>query len=390
MTKVLITFALLAVCFCTTATAKGSPEEVVIGHTETVFSKTLNEKRQIMVSLPEGYEESGYSYPVLYFTDANVHFEIMSSTVNFLQRSNVIPPMILVGIVNGPNRTRDLTPNVFSEKDLAHPWFQTVEFGGARNFLTFVEQELIPHIDKKYRTSEFKVLSGHSFGGLFSFYAYVNKPNLFDGIMAISPSLAWDEERIIKEAKQMIEDESLPKKSLYISKGNEKGTTVSSYQSITKLFEDNASYPMTSQEFPNESHLTVVFDAQYHGLKTIFKDWELAYMESAKGLDVVKLHNKKVKETYKIDFTSESWLINLGNSQYYKKNYDAAIEAYEYNISLFPKDAYSYFQLGKTYEAMDEQKLAQANYVKANYLVPATHRFKSIYEAAVQKTNGAD
>ena len=388
MKRILSLLALLTVCFWNTAFA--SSEELIIGHSETLFSKTLNEKRQIMVSLPEGYGESDYSYPVLYFTDANVHFEIMASTVNFLQSSNIIPPIILVGIVNGPNRTRDLTPKVFSEKDLAHPWFQSVEFGGASKFLTFVEHDLIPYIDKKYRTSKFKVLSGHSFGGLFSFYAYVNKPELFDGIMAISPSLAWDDERIINEAKLMIEDKSLPHKPLFISKGNEQGTTITSYQSLKSLFENNSSYPMTSQEFPEESHLTVVFDAQYHGLKSIFNGWELPYSESAKGLDVVKAHNKKVKETYKIGFTSESWLINLGNSRYYKKDYDAAIEAYEHNISLFPKYAYSYFQLAKTYEAMNEQKLAQMNYIKANDLVPATHRFKSIYEAAVQKPTSAD
>ncbi|WP_448547704.1 alpha/beta hydrolase-fold protein [Thalassotalea fusca] len=381
MIRILTIFILLTVCSWNSAIG----EEIVIGESETLHSKVLNEKRLIFVSLPEGYEENDYSYPVLYFTDAEAHFEIMVSTVNFLRKSNIIPPIILVGIQSGANRTRDLTPRVFNEEDKKHPWFQSVEYGGANKFLTFIEQELLPHVDKKYRTADFRVFSGHSFGGLFSIYAYVNKPELFDGFMAISPSLGWDDERIVKEAKQKIEQNALPKKSIYISKGSEQGTTAASYKSIMSLFEKNTSYPITSQEFPEESHLTVVFDAQFHGLKAIFNEWELPYVESAKGLGEVKAHNKNVKEAYKIDFTSESWLINLGNSLYYKKNYDSAIEAYEYNISLFPSHAYSYFQLAKTYEEKKEHKLARINYEKANKLVPTTSPYKEIYEKAVQK-----
>lgn len=380
MIRILTIFILATVCLVNHASA----EEIVIGNSETVFSKVLDEKREILISLPENYGDSGHSYPVLYFTDANVHFEIMASTVNFLQNSNIIPPIILVGIVNGPNRTRDLTPQVFNEKDKKHPWFQSVEYGGANKFLSFIEQELIPHVDKKYRTADFKVLSGHSFGGLFSTYSYVNKPNLFDGYMAHSPSLGWDDERIIKEAKQRIEQNTLPKKPLFISIGNEQGTTAASYKSIKSLFESNEAYPMTTQDFPDEGHITVVFDAQFHGLKAIFKDWELPYLESAKGIERVKAHIQKVQKNYKLNFASQSWLLNLGNNLYYKKNYDLAIEAYKYNISLFPRHAYSYFQLAKTYEEKSEYNLARTNYEKANKLVPVTHRFKSLYEEAVQ------
>ena len=359
-------------------------KEITIGESETLNSTILNEQRGLLVSLPEDYDKSGLSYPVLYFTDADAHFELMVSTVNFLVKSDIIPPLILIGIQTSSNRTRDLTPRVFNEVDKKHPWFQTTEYGGANKFLTFIEQELIPHVDKKYRTADFNVFSGHSFGGLFSIYAYVNKPNLFNGFMAISPSLGWDNERIVNEAEQLIKNRSLPKKPLFLSKGSEQGSIATSYKSIINLFKKDTTYPVTAQEFPDKNHLTVVFDAQFHGLKAIFKEWELPYLESAKGLKLVETHSKKVKEAFKINFTSKNWLINLGNSLYYKKNYDSAIEAYEYNIKLFPDYAYSYFQLAKTYEAKKEFKLARMNYIKANELVPISSPFKSTYEAALQ------
>ncbi|GLX77731.1 hypothetical protein tinsulaeT_10710 [Thalassotalea insulae] len=380
MIRIFCLLLLLTICSINATVAK----EITIGKSETLHSAILNEQRGLLVSLPKGYDKSGYSYPVIYFTDADAHFELMVSTVNFLIQSDIIPPLILIGIQTSSNRTRDLTPKIFNEEDKKHPWFQSTEYGGANKFLAFIEQELIPHVDKKYRTADFKIFSGHSFGGLFSIYTYVNKPNLFDGFMAISPSLGWDNERIVNEAKELIKNNSLPKKPLFLSKGSEQGTIATSYTSIINLFEKDTTYPMIAQEFPDENHLTVVFDAQFHGLKAIFMEWELPFLESAKGLKLVETHSKKVKEAFKINFTSENWLINLGNSLYYKKSYDSAIEAYEYNLKLFPSHAYSYFQLAKTYEAKKEYKLARVNYIKANELVPVSSPFKSTYELAIQ------
>ncbi|MGB0938368.1 MAG: alpha/beta hydrolase-fold protein [Colwellia sp.] len=380
MRRVII-FVVLAIGFLSSAMA----EKIVIGTSETLNSKVLNESRKILVSLPQDYDKSGYAYPVLYLTDGQSHFELMVSSVNFLVKSNIIPPMIIVGIDTSANRVRDLTPEVFDEEEKSHPWFKSVNYGGASKFLAFIKQELVPHIDKKYRTADFKVFSGHSFGGLFSFYSYLNAPNLFDGYMAISPSLGWDKERLVISAKTMIEQDTLSKQKIFLSKGNEVGTTGASYKSVIGLFESNKKYPMTSKEFPEEGHLTVVFDAQYHGLKALFKSWALPYKESAKGIDAVSAHSKKVKETFKIDFTSERWLINLGNSEYYKKNYDNAIRVFQRNLSIFPESAYSYFMLARVYEGKAEFKKSYKYYQQANEMVSSSEPNKSVYEEAVKK-----
>ena len=380
MMKLVVSFLLVfACCF-----SRAETEELVIGKQEAIHSKILNETRKLLVSLPDGYEDSGYSYPVLYFSDGTAHFESMVSTVNFLSKNSLIPPLIVVGIDTSPSRTRDLTPSI-SNAELAKPsWYSKQNPGGADQFLDFMSQELFPYINKEYRTADFNVFSGHSLGGLFSIHTYLTQPHLFDGYIAVSPSLWWDNERLVADAKDLYEQNKLTNKFLFLSKGNEQGPMDSAYQSMVELFEKHNSEKVFSQAFPEESHLTVVFNAHYKGLKSIFSDWSLPFKESAKGLDVVKAHKEKVKNIFKVNFTSVGWLINLGNSERYKKNYDAAIAAFQYNISLFPDYPYSYFLLAKTLEDKEQPTLALKYYEQANELVPVDSPYKKLYEAPIE------
>jgi len=356
-------------------------DDIVVGKYETIASTVLNEKRQLMVSLPDNYDTDNFSYPVLYFTDAKQQFQSMASTVQFLAENDVIPPMIIVGIVTSENRTRDLTPRLSKEALEKPSWYSDQNPGGADKFIEFLEVELMPYINEHYRTADFNVFSGHSLGGLFSIHALLNKPNLFDGYMAVSPSLWWDNERLVSDAKHLLEEKKLPNKRIFLSKGSEEGPMDTTYKSLVSLLELHKSNYVTSQKFPEENHLTIVFKAHYHGLKAIFNEWSLPFKEGEKGIEVVKAHNEKVKEIYKVNFTSEGWMINLGNSELYnKKRYDKAIEAYKYNTQIFPKSAYSYFLLAKALEAKEQFQSAYQFYKKANNLVPENHSTKKIYQ----------
>lgn len=364
--------------------AQGQDTEIVIGATDSIESKLLAETRAYSISLPEGYEETDHKYPVLYFSDGRVHFEVMASTANFLIKNNIIPPLIIVGVHTSSHRTRDLTPNLNDSELDPNAWYAKQEPGGADKFLGFLEQELMPHINKTYRTANFKVFSGHSLGGLFSLYAYLTKPNLFDGYIAISPSLWWDNEALVADAKRLVAEKKLPAKHLFLAKGNEKGPMDTGLKALIELFEANNFVHTSSELFDDESHLTVVFNAQYQGLKAIFKQWHLPYQESAKGLDVVKAHNNKVKQAFNVNFTAEAWLMNLGNSERYKKNFDTAIAAYQYNLKLFPKSAYAHFLLAKAYEQKEQLQLAVEYYDLANELVPADSPYKHLYLTPLQ------
>jgi predicted alpha/beta superfamily hydrolase len=126
----------------------------------------LGEERQIMVYLPDGYDQTTTKYPVLYLLDGRTHFQHASSTVQFLSRNGRIPQMIVVAIVN-VDRTRDFTPTNMENRPKS---------GGAKKFIKFIQDELFPYIEGNYRTLPYRLLEGHSLGGMFSIHVLF-KPN---------------------------------------------------------------------------------------------------------------------------------------------------------------------------------------------------------------------
>ena len=84
----------------------------------------------------------------------------VAGSVEVLSRTGQAPHMIIVGI-QSLNRERDLTPSHVGD-------FK--ESGGGPRFLDFIAQELMPYIDRNYRTHPYRVLEGHSLGGALAAY----------------------------------------------------------------------------------------------------------------------------------------------------------------------------------------------------------------------------
>ena len=142
-------------------------------------SKALNQPRSIWVHVPPTYATTDQSYPVLYILDGNSHFKYTSELVDFLSSYDVnrIPELIVVGIVN-IDRGKDM--------GLANPPSTTE---GARQFLEYIREELIPYIDGHYRTAPYRILMGHSLAGQFALYTKVNYPVLFNANILVSPAI---------------------------------------------------------------------------------------------------------------------------------------------------------------------------------------------------------
>src|SRR5690242_10709176 len=182
-------------------------------------SAVLGEERVILVRTPPGYETNKLSYPVLYMTDGDAHMGHTSSTIEFLTQNGRIPDLIVVGITN-TDRTRDLTPVRSSNKNAAGQ-LQFPTSGGADNFLKFIETELIPQIEKEYRVQPYRILAGHSLGGLFAIHAMISRPGLFNSFIAVSPSLGWEKGEALKRATDFLKNQKEMKATLYMSVGNE-------------------------------------------------------------------------------------------------------------------------------------------------------------------------
>jgi predicted alpha/beta superfamily hydrolase len=198
-----ITFTLvLAVVFASNGCAQadgGVPLER--GRTYKLQSVALGQTRTIDVSLPAGYAtDTALRYPTLFVLDGSFEQEMAAGIARYYADAGKVPPMIVVGIRN-PDRFHELTtslaPGWPGAPDAPNP-------GGARDFLRFVGNELVPWVQRTFRTDSTRVLVGHSLGGLFALYALAQRPELFTGFVLMEPSAWWNDEQELRAAVETL------------------------------------------------------------------------------------------------------------------------------------------------------------------------------------------
>ena len=179
-----------------------------------IHSIPLSETRKFLVHLPEGYDSSTRRYPVLYMLDGGdvrifskdiSRYSKAMTTLKNLDHSKY-PEMILIGIAN-TNRMRDMLPIIAEESGTG---------GEADKFLQFIENELIPHIDRNYRTTRHRTLYGMSDSGLFAVYAFLTAPDSFSAYIASSPTLGRCSKLLAKKADELFESRRTLEQFLYI------------------------------------------------------------------------------------------------------------------------------------------------------------------------------
>ena len=159
---------------CTSVKKISVDNRIVIGTIDSLYSNILNEERKIWIYTPATPNLfARQSFPVVYLLDGDAHFYSVMGLIQQLSEVNmnmVLPQMILVGITN-TNRTRDLTPSRDSIEYEAS--------GGGEQFTSFLKNELIPYIDSNYPTAPYRLLIGHSDGGLFCVNTLLNHTKMF-------------------------------------------------------------------------------------------------------------------------------------------------------------------------------------------------------------------
>ena len=183
------------------------PKQIVIGLIGTIQSKILNEQREVWVYVPKSASDTNFSkqsYPVVYLLDGELFFSSVVGMIQSLSSAYVCPEMIVIGILN-TDRTRDLTPTHMDSWQVMGLVLDSdvcKNSGGGEKFISFIEKELIPYIDSLYPTASYRILIGHSFGGLTVMNTLIYHPNLFKAYVAIDPTMSWDNQKLLKEAKK--------------------------------------------------------------------------------------------------------------------------------------------------------------------------------------------
>ena len=336
-------------------------------------STVLGEERVVLVRTPPGYETNKLAYPVLYMTDGDAHMGHTASTIEFLVRNGRMSDLIVVGVTN-TDRTRDLTPAKSTTKnDAGELQFPTA--GGADNFLKFFETELIPAIEKDYRVQPYRILAGHSFGGLFAVHAMISKPGLFNSYVAVSPSLQWANAEALKRAETFLKNQKEMKVTLYTSLGNEPGPIGESFDRFREVLAKTniKGFDWQAERMDDEDHGSVVLRSHYAGLRKVYDHWQgLRDLQSGVnpgGLKGIDEHYKKLSEKFGYPIPAPENLINqLGYQFLGRGNSEEAIAVFKANVERYPESANVYDSLAEAYERGGKIDLAEPLYDKARIL----------------------
>lgn len=348
MKSLLSTVFVIALTLVLTTESSYATEQVVLAQTKIVKSTVLGEQRTIHISLPRGYDDSGKTrYPVIYTLDGNHHLRMVSGTVDWLStRARKIPSSIVVAIPN-VDRFRDMTPTQAKNN--------TRKGAGAAKFLQFISDELIPYVDKNYPTRDVRVLSGHSLAGQFTLYALLEKPTLFNGYIAHSPWVRYDDMALIKRAKKVLPTFQNIDRFVFMSIGYEPAL-IKSYEQMANLL---ASAPKGlvsySQTYELEDHMSTPSLTMHNALSAFsnYYGWTISPEVSNQGLAAIKTFFKNAEKrqgkSLKIPenvLNDSGYALLLGSNKI-----NEAIEVFEFANKLYPNSSNTYDSLAEAYEA---------------------------------------
>lgn len=186
--------------------------------TRTIASSVLGEERTYAVHLPDSYARApGKRYPVFYVLDGTSQSVHVAATAELMARIGAMPEAIVIGIPSGDKRNRDYTPpGMRQDADDAG----SAE-GQADRFLAFLQRELIPQVQREFRTTPRRTLAGNSRGGLFVVHAFTTQPTLFDAYVAHSPALWRDDAAMVARLDRFLRAHRDLRGKLFLSLGGD-------------------------------------------------------------------------------------------------------------------------------------------------------------------------
>ncbi len=361
---------------------------------DSLYSNTFETHKKFWIQLPENYNpDSSEKYPVVYILDGSMLLSTLE-TVQSNYWGHYLPHMILVGISNQTNRTRDLTTSKI--KTRRGSAFKQ-DTGGAEEFTKYIKTELIPYIDKNYKTTNYRTLIGHSYGGLFTINMLLNHSENFKNYIAIDPSLDWDNQKLLKEAKQKLAIENFKGKSLFVSLAAEQLHMMDETITTENVMNNTSEFTLfgrsiiefsrfaeTQNEnqlnflwkiYPEDLHGTVPLPSIRDGLVFIFKWFQFKnppkYNNPETTVDEIKEMLNEQTNIYAKNFgytvppMLEEMLNGYGYMNLQMGQPQKAKLFFEMGVKYYPDSANAYDSLSEYYESQEDYKNALKFITKA-------------------------
>jgi len=357
------------------ATFAGADEPVTVGKTFTLHSKVLNEDRTLLVHTPPACERAAVRCPVLYLSDAEAQFLHTVATAGFLARNNLMPPLVVVGITN-TDRARDFTPTR-AGAGVAGNRNPLPNSGGADNFLKFIETELVPHVEKSYGGQPYRIFCGHSLGGLFALHALFSRPDLFNALVAVSPTLMWDDDLPLRTAREFFAARSELQRTLFVTAGAEGPEMEQAFDELQRVLKGvtTRGFVSVTAFMPDEDHGSIVLRSHYAGLRKIFEGWrppvDLLTGALDGGLETVRRHYAGLSERFGYPVEPPEGLVNnIGYTELARGERGRALQAFRLNVANYPDSANVHDSLGEAYLLAGDHARAAESYRRVLELDP--------------------
>lgn len=235
-------------------------------HVVRIESEALDEQRTVRIALPDGYDESRVDYPLLVVLDGEFSFGFAPAISRYLARSGAVPPMVVAAIENTV-RERDMTPPGMR--------IPGVPEQGAEAFLDFIDGELIPSIEDRFRVSDLRVIVGHSHGAILACHALATRPSLFDAALAMDTPAHLASFFLVD---RLVEPRQSP---LRLITGETRfGWTDDQWARLERSSPEGSI--LARFDIDSETHQWMIFPGMYQGLKLLFKEFGSLDVDRAK------------------------------------------------------------------------------------------------------------
>jgi predicted alpha/beta superfamily hydrolase len=359
--------------------------------TDTISSQKLHEDREITIGLPPSYDKNTtQKYPVLVLLDGDFLFDPFQGALTYGNYWDDLPEMIVIGISQNKNNERESDCEVDATTGLPT--------GKGEKFFEFIGQELVPYIQKKYRTAPFKMIAGlDTTAGFLNFFLYKDDP-LFDSYICLSPEFP-------KGMEEQIPDRlvAMKKPVFYYVSAAENDTQKMRTQilklnsEIKKILVPKFHYRF--EDYNGTSHYSAVLHAIPVSLYQIFSSYQPISVTEFQE-KIAKLHegyvdylkNKYEKTEKTLGYKAQIRLTDF-------KAIEAAIlknKAYnEFDLlaqlanEQYPKTMLGEYHMARLYEGKGDIKRALRSYQMASQMLPIGDLDKEYMLGKVEELKGA-
>ena len=354
---------LVVILFVTSIQAQQTPVSKSITRTlgkEYKFtSSVLKEERTLLIHVPNSYSTSSKKYPVIYVLDGNNHFNHAINAASLLSDNGRMPESIIVAIPNNRGtRGRDLGR-------------------GKDNFKKYIKEEVIPFVNKKYRTASHKTLFGHSMAGAFTLNYLATEPTMFDAYISASPVVQINNSELLEQFPILFKKNKTLSKPLYFTLADVEAEGQRATDALNKfvaLLEKEApkSFPWKYDFIENQIHMTTPYLTMYKGFTEVFHDFQspsfTSYLDfkGKGGMNYLKSYYAKRAATYHTEnVISENTLRRLSTVLLRENKEKMAIELLRQNVKNHPKSMGALNSLARTYVRLKQIEKAKNIYFTA-------------------------